>query len=67
MDTSWMVYDYPSPPDPDTKEIKGIICVTYKFDMEVPTDWDESDILEDMYDNIDDYQQDLDEIEIIDL
>lgn len=63
MDTSYMVYDYPDPPEEKTKIISGKIYLTYKFEMEVPENWDEADIKEDMYDNTSDYQQDLDEIE----
>ena len=67
METSWNVYDYPEPQEERTKTIKGKMYLVYKFEMEVPEDWDESDIKNDMYDNINDYQQDLDEITDIDL
>lgn len=67
METSWNVYDYPEPPERRTKTIKGRMYLVYKFEMEVPYDWDESDIRNDMYDNIIDYQQDLDEIVEIDI
>lgn len=67
MDTSLMVYDYPSPPEPKTKTIKGKMYLVYKFEMEVPEEWDESDIKADMYENIYDYQQDLDEIIDLDI
>lgn len=67
METSWNVYDYPEPPEERTKTIKGKIYVAYKFEMEVPYDWNECDIKNDMYENISDYQQDLDEITDIDI
>ena len=67
MDTSLMVYDYPEPPEEKTKIIKGKIYLAYKFEMEVPYNWDECDIKNDMYDNISEYQQDLDEIVDIDI
>ena len=67
METSWNVYDYPDPPEEKTKTIKGRMYLVYKFEMEVPEDWDLADIKEDMYNNIDDYQQDLDEISDIDI
>lgn len=67
METSWNVYDYPEPSEPKTKTIKGRMYLAYKFEMEVPEEWDESDILNDMYDNISEYQQDLDEITEIDI
>lgn len=67
METSWNVYDYPDPPEEKTKTIKGKMYLVYKFEMEIPEDWDLADIKEDMYNNIDDYQQDLDEIFDIDI
>ena len=67
METSWNVYDYPEPPEERTKTIKGRMYLAYKFEMEVPYEWDESDIKNDMYDNINEYQQDLDEIVDIDI
>lgn len=67
METSWNVYDYPEPPEERIKTIKGKMYLVYKFEMEVPEEWDESDILNDMYDNINEYQQDLDEISDIDI
>ena len=38
-----------------------------EWEMEVPEDWDESDIKNDMYNNISEYEQDLDEIYDIDI
>ena len=67
METSWNVYDYPDPPEEKTKTIKGKMYLVYKFEMEVPEDWDESDIKNDMYNNISEYEQDLDEIYDIDI
>lgn len=67
MDTSWNVYDYPEPKEEKTKTIKGKMYLVYKFEMEVPDNWDLADIKEDMYDNLSEYQQDLDEIIDIDI
>lgn len=67
METSLNVYDYPEPTEEKTKTIKGKMYLVYKFEMEVPEDWDECDIKNDMYDNLIDYQQDLDEIMDIDI
>ena len=67
METSLNVYDYPEPPEERTKTIKGKMYLVYKFEMEVPEEWDESDVLNDMYENINEYQQDLDEITDIDI
>lgn len=64
METSLNVYDYPSPPEKKTKTIKGRLYLEYKFEMEVPDDWEESDIKQDVYENTSEYQQDLDEIDI---
>ena len=65
METSWNVKDYPDAPNEwnDVKTISGKIWVCYAFETEVPKDWDNARILEDMYDNIDDYTQDLKEID----
>ena len=63
MDTSLMVYDYPDPPEEKIKTIKGKIYVVYKFEMEVPEVWDATDIKNDMYENISEYEQDLDDID----
>ena len=67
METSWMVFDYPDPPEEKTRIIKGKVYVVYKFEMDVPFDWDIYDIQEDIYSNLDDYLQDLDEIIDIDV
>lgn len=67
METSLMVYDYPEPTEERTKIIKGKMYLVYKFEMEVPENWGESDIKNDMYDNISGYQQDLAEIADIDI
>lgn len=67
METSLMVYDYPTPPEPKTKIINGKIYLVYKFEMEVPEDWELYEIKEDIYNNLSDYMQDLDEIADIDI
>jgi len=67
IETSLMVNDYPEPPEEKTKTIKGKMYLAYKFEMEVPDNWDEFDIKNDMYENISEYQQDLDEIVDIDI
>ncbi len=63
METSWNVYDYPDPPEEKIKTIKGRMYLEYKFEMEIPEDWDLADIKEDMYENLSDYQQDLDDLD----
>jgi len=63
METSLMVYDYPEAPEKETKTIKGKIFLTYKFEMEVPKEWETADIVDDMWANVNEYQQDLDDID----
>ena len=67
METSLMVYDYPSPPEEKTKTIKGKVYLEYKFEMEVPSNWEDIDIIQDIHENISEYQQDLVEITDIDI
>lgn len=66
MRTSWQVYDYPAPDD-NLKTIKGVICVSYKFETEVPKDWDEERIRQDIYENTRDYTENIDEIDDIEI
>lgn len=63
----WRVTDYPEPKEDRTKTIKGKIYIAYKFEMEVPEEWDTADIKNDMYENLNDYLQDMDEIVDIDI
>lgn len=65
METSWNVYDYPEPKK-TTKTIKGEITITYKFETEVPKDWDETRIYQDVMENTDEYIQSMDEIHDLD-
>lgn len=64
METSLMVYDYPEAPEKETKTIKGKVWLEYKFEMEVPENWDEQDIIDDIYENTSEYTQDLNEVEL---
>lgn len=50
--------------EPETKTIYGRMVLIYKFKTEVPKDWDEADIKNDMWENTIDYQQDLDDIDL---
>lgn len=63
METSLMVYDYPEAPEKETKTIKGKIFLTYKFEMEVPKEWETADIANDIYSNTSEYMQDLDDVD----
>ena len=54
---------YPEPPERDTKTIKGKLYLIYKFEMEVPKDWEYEKITDDIYANTSEYMQDLDDID----
>ena len=54
---------YPEAPEKETKIIKGKIYIEYKFEMEVPKEWDKADIVNDMWDNTKEYMQDLSNID----
>lgn len=62
METSWNVYDYPTPPEEKTKIIKGKLYVAYDFETEVPENWGYDEIMEDIEENRIEYEQSLDEI-----
>lgn len=59
IETSLMVNDYPEPHEKEMKTVKGTIYLTYKFEVEVPAEWNNEKIEEDMRENLCDYQQDL--------
>lgn len=61
IETSLMVDDYPTPKE-NAKKVKGSIVLTYNFDTEVPNDWDEERIKADIRENLEEYLQELDEI-----
>lgn len=61
METSWNVYDYPTPEE-QTKTIKGKMYVAYDFEVEVPKYWGIDEIMEDIYENRIEYEQSFDEI-----
>lgn len=61
IETSLMVDDYPTPQE-NSKTIKGSIILTYTFEMEVPENWDEDRIKQDIKEDLNEYLQELDEI-----
>jgi len=61
IETSLMIDDYPTPKE-NTKKVKGSIVLTYNFDTEVPSDWNEDRVKEDIRENLEEYLQELDEI-----
>ena len=50
---------YPSPPE-TTKTINVEVSVTYKFETEVPKNWDNERIIDDIQANLDEYIYDSD-------
>lgn len=61
IETSLMVDDYPTPQE-NSKTIKGSIVLTYNFEVEVPDNWDEDRIKQDIKEDLNEYLQELDEI-----
>ncbi len=51
----WGVYDYPMKPEKEYIEIEGKVNVTYNIKIEVPKEWDDEMIIEDIEENIDEY------------
>ena len=64
METSLGINDYPESYEPEIKKVKGMLYLTYKFEVEVPVEWDKERIEEDMKEYIEEYQQDLIETEM---
>lgn len=46
METSLMVYDYPEPNEIEEKGVSIKVTVSYTIDIDLPSNWDESDIEE---------------------
>lgn len=44
METSLMVYDYPEPNEVEEKGVSIKVTVSYTIDIDLPSNWDESDI-----------------------
>lgn len=66
METSWNVYDYPDPPEKRTKVVQAKVYMTFNVELEVPEDWENEDIANDIKENIDDfdwYDQEIEDIE----
>lgn len=57
----WGVYDYPIPPE-TSKTIKGEMVVSYKFETEVPKEWDKEEIRDYLETNPSDYLECIEEI-----
>lgn len=64
IETSLMVNDYPEPPEVKEKNINGKVILTFGIDADVPEDWNYEKIIEDIKQNLSDYIDDYEEIEI---
>ena len=62
----WGVY-YPEKPEKEQQTISGTICISYKFEMEVPKHWDREDIIDDIRANINDYIEISSDMDIEDI
>lgn len=59
---------YPSPDDIEEQEISGYITITYKFEDEsFPKKWSREDIIDYIKKHIDEFTNEIDEIEDIDI
>ena len=53
------------PNEEKTKEISGALTITYSFkNVEVPEDWDDADIERDIRENLSEYSETLEDIEV---
>ena len=52
------------PNEEETKTISGYVTITYKFEREVPVNWDNEEIEQDIKDYLEDYQEELVDIDI---
>lgn len=53
------------PNEEKTREISGVVTITYSFkNVEVPEDWDDTDIERDIRENISEYSETLEDIEV---
>lgn len=52
METSLNVYDYPEPPETKERHIKVRVHITQEAEYDIPDDWDDEDIKQDIEDNI---------------
>ena len=67
MDTSWNVYDYPEPIERKMKTVTAKVYVTYNLEFEVPEDWEDEDIANDITENFDEFDlsnRDIEDIEL---
>lgn len=67
METSWNVSDYPTPIEKKMKTVNAKVYVTYNLEFEVPEDWEDEDIANDITENFDEFDLSNQEIEDIEL
>ena len=47
--------NYPEPPEEKEKNVSGQVTITFNISAEVPEDWDDEDIEEDIKERLSDY------------
>jgi hypothetical protein len=67
METSWNVSDYPEPIEKKMKTVHAKVYMTFNLEFEVPEDWEDEDIANDIKENINDFDWCNQEIEDIEL
>lgn len=67
METSWNVSDYPEPIEKKMKTVNAKVYMTFNLEFEVPEDWEDEDIANDIKENINDFDWCNQEIEDIEL
>lgn len=56
-------YDNPEPTD-DTTSVEGTVTITYKFTRDIPKNWNYEQLLDDIEDNLSDYQDEVVDFEV---
>ena len=67
METSWNISDYPEPIEKKMKTVNAKVYMTFNLEFEVPEDWEDEDIANDIKENINDfdwYNQEIEDIEL---
>ena len=67
METSLNVSDYPEPIEKKMKTVNAKVYMTFNLEFEVPEDWEDEDIANDIKENINDfdwYNQEIEDIEL---
>ena len=67
METNWNVSAYPEPIERKMKTVNAKVYMTFNLEFEMPEDWEDEDIVNDIKENIDDFQWYNEKIEDIEL